>query len=166
MSDTSLSLEDLLPQLTLTEIAGRAVEARREGPLPCEGVSFEARWGAAIHPEGVTFEVLERVDLAGAEGQAIATISASVAVVFSLPERSRLEGHGESLAALAGFAHLSAHPFLRSSIATLSSQIGLPIVTVGLLRAGSANPESVTVADRVFHLDPSPASARQQGAAP
>lgn len=60
-------------------------------------------------------------------------ISASVAVVFSLPESSRLEGQEESLAELAGFAHLSAHPFLRSSIATLSAQIGLPIVTVGLL---------------------------------
>lgn len=158
MSPTGLSLNDLLPRLTLTEIAGRAVEARREGPLPCEGVTFQSRWGAAIHPEGVAFEVLERLDLAGTAGQAIATISASVAVVFSLPESSRLEGQEESLAELAGFAHLSAHPFLRSSIAALSAQIGLPIVTVGLLRAGSARPESVTVADRVFHLDASPAT--------
>lgn len=161
MSDTSVSLNDLMPQLALTEIAGRAVEARREGPLPCEGVNFQTQWGAAIHPEGVAFEVLERLDLTGSEGLAIATISASVAVVFTLPESSRIEGQDELLAELAGFAHMAAHPYLRSTIAALSAQIGLPVVTVGLLRAGSGHPESVTILDRVFWLDSNSPSASQ-----
>jgi hypothetical protein len=148
-----MSLHDLLPQMTLTEIAGRAVEARREGPLPCEGVNFQTQWGAAFLPEGVAFEVLERLDLTGSDGVAIATISASVAVVFTLPESSRLEGQDEILAELAGLAHMAAHPYLRSTITALSTQIGLPVVTVGFLRAGSAHPESVTILDRVFWLD-------------
>lgn len=161
MSDTSMSLSDLLPQMTLTEIAGRAVEARREGPLPCEGVNVQTQWGAAIHPEGVAFEVLERLDLTGSEGLAIATISASVAVAFTLPDSSRLEGQDELLAELAAFALMAAHPYLRSTIAALSTQVGLPGVTVGLLRAGSGHPESVTILDRVFWLD-SNAPAEQE----
>jgi len=159
MSGNGLSLNDLMLEVTLTEITGRAVEARREGPLPCERVNFQTQWGAAIHPEGMTFEVLERLDLTGSGGLAIATISASVTVVLALPESSRLEGHDQVLAELAGFAHMAAHPYLRSTIATLSTQIGLPVVTVGLLRSGSTHPESVTILDRAFRIDSNPAPA-------
>ncbi len=152
MSD-DLPLDDLLTQIALTEVMGRTLEATREGSLPCESVNFETQWSALLHADGVAFEIRDRLELTGIGPSHIATLSAGATVLFSMKDASRLEESDGAIAQLAGFAVLVAHPYLRAAISQLASGIGLPSITLGLLRVGAAHPDTVTVLDRVFSLD-------------
>lgn len=152
MSDQP-SLGEILAHATLTEVVGRTLEARREGALPCERVNYETEWGAAVQGEQVGYEVRATLGLLGGDAQRIATLSASFTVAFLVLEASRFEGKEEAVAELAGFAVLAAHPYLRTAIGQLALQVGIAPVTLGLLRAGAAHPDTVTVIDRVFSLD-------------
>lgn len=140
----------LLAGLSLVSVNKVAMSVERRFDDEVTGVQFvvEAKYGATDRQ--VFFQFDSHLALSGTSGT-VADLRTSIVALFAVSETAGDEWH-ELLPGVAGLAAMAAHPYAREAFGTLAVGVGLPPVTLGLLRAGLPNPDSVTVGSSTFNL--------------
>lgn len=137
------SIQELLDGLELTEVRTYLLHGERANSVADE----EARIAVAVKHEGVLLEV--RCKMTASTGDSELSVDRSA--VFTL-------GHPQSIPAsvLGEFVEkvgvMTIYPYLRESLFSLASSLGIAPPVMGLLRAGTvkltADPDGSAVAER------------------
>ena len=140
----------LLAGLSLVSVNKVAMSVERHSVDDVTGVQFvvEAKYGATERQ--VFFQFDSHLALGGTAG-AVADLRTSIVALFAVSETAGSDWQ-ELLPGVAGLAAMAAHPYAREAFGTLAVGVGLPPITLGLLRAGLPNPDSVTVGSSTFNL--------------
>lgn len=154
MNDQKLGISEVIPQMTLVNVICGQLQVSREADGPAEGVKLGLNFGIAIQKDQVVVKVQEELHIATADEEPMASLSATFAVIYGLPDAETLLADNEPLQQqITTYAHMAAHPYIRAAFSDLSNQISLPRVTLGFLRQGSGRAESVTILDTVFSFE-------------
>jgi hypothetical protein len=111
-------------------------------------LNSEAKYG--FEKEHLNFRVTTTLELMSPEG-VVARLSAAAVAIFKAGRE--LTPEDQDLANEVGAAALMiTQPFIRESLSDLARRVGLPPVSLGLLRIGMDRPETVTVGDRIYQF--------------
>ena len=163
--EDSYTPEELIGCLRLANVPKSRLHAEKLSDIPVNGVQFTAEIAFATDPQIIRFKIgyrlrllsgplkAEPTDVESAESQPtdVGILEATVVIVYQIVDPPR-PGWEKSAQIAGGLAIMSAHPYLRDTIASSAASIDFPPITLGLLRAGAMTPESVAVAQRVYQF--------------
>ncbi len=151
MTDQKPTISQVIPQMTLVNVLCSQIQVSREADGPADGVKLGLNFGMAVEKDQVVVKVQEELIISTADEEPMANLSATFMVIYGLPDAEIVLADNELLQQqITTYAHMAAHPYVRAAFSDLSSQVGLPRITLGFLRQGTGRAESVTILDTVF----------------
>lgn len=116
-----------------------------------DDVNLRTETKFAVEGESLIFLVSNGLDLNGPLGEMVA-LSATAVAIFKAP-RALSEADQNLVSEVGGATLMITQPVLREAISDLANKLGLPRVTLGLLRFGHERPESVTIGEKIYSFD-------------
>lgn len=149
------SYSDLVNSLQLANVSTMSVKADRSSSLEVLGASVTSNAASMVTSTGISYKIDYRVLLRSTEVDSpesqVATLESSVVVDFFRPDESIVLNQADC-DVFAPMALIAGHPYLRQNLSFLANTLGLPSLTLGLLRLGNPNPESISIGNKLFNL--------------
>lgn len=151
MTPAGLTFAEVLPNMTLTHIGCKGLSVDRESEGPADSVKLDYNFGFAVQADNVLILIRQELIIFAPEQTPFLSMMAAYAVNYSLPNAEAILAENDDLQQqIIRFGQLAAHPYLRASFNDLSNQVGVPGMSLGLLRMGATNPESLTIGNKLF----------------
>jgi hypothetical protein len=141
--------------IDLADIGLVALRGNRYTNFEIVNVNFTTNIGFAQEKQLLSYKVDYLIQLLGS---AIGETNSSVAeieislVVNLLLKSEAIEFEKDDLSDLAQFAVFSAHTFARAHVSQIATTLRLPQITLGALRKGAANLDTISVGEKVFNF--------------
>jgi hypothetical protein len=119
------------------------------------GANVTSNIASIVTSTGISYKINYRVLLRSTEQESkdsvVADLESHVVVDFFQPGNSFVFTQ-EDCNMFAPMALIAGHPYLRQNLSSIAGMLGLPSVTLGFLRIGNPNPESITIGNKLFNL--------------
>lgn len=146
VADAEVSLEEVVRTLDLLHVRTLKYSGELLAPRPRKPATMEFSIVPAFRMRGreldCKFEVAAPIK--DGDGKALAALEVAIVATFSVPAETSL--NKELIDQFIGkVALMVAMPFLREAVQSLTVRLGIPPLTVGLLKAGGLTPTSAAV---------------------
>lgn len=154
MADEVHSVEITLSDVQLVQIGLNQISGQQFLVGEINSVNLKTEKKFAMENDSLIYLVSNELELKGPIGN-IGLITATVVVVFKAPRVLGVDDQ-KLVSEVGGATLMIAQPVLREAISDIGNKLGIPRITLGLLRFGQDRPESVTIGENIFSFNQTP----------